>query len=853
MQKILFFVCLLLACKSKETTQPAAINRPTGEQLALRWELIPTGTDNEFDAKFTIVNQSEDTFPRRGWTIYFNQIAGSPQPNRGKVQVQRITGDYCKLQPIAGFDEVAPKDSTIFTVRYQGNLRKYTHGPLGFYIVFENTDGSEQEPEVLTQVTILPLPNDQQMVQRGKPTVPLATWYYNQNKGITPLPDSVIPSIIPRPLKLTAGKDTLRLNASWTIRHEKGFVNEANYLSDHLKNIFGKEFIKEENITTDKQSIVLKLDPQIAQAEGYKLTANAAEGILIEGKDAAGVFYGVQSLLAWLPPLAFQGGQNSLTIREVQIEDAPRFGYRGLHLDVSRNFNRKETVLRVLDLMGFYKLNKLHLHLADDEGWRLDIPALPQLTQVGAQRGHTRTEADRLYPAYGSGPFVEAADTYGSGYYTRSDFVEILKKATSRHIEVISEFDTPGHSRAAIKAMQNRYRALMKFDDKTAAEEYLLHDPADSSKYTSAQGYSDNVMCICKEAPYRFWETVMDEVQSLYKEAGAPLKTIHIGGDEVPGGSWAKSPICNEFRKKNPQYKTVEDLQIYFLRRVNEMLLKRGLNTGGWEEIALKKAAKGWVPNTEFVDKKLLAWVWISAWDSDGLVYRMANAGFPVVVCNVPNFYFDLAYNADAQEPGLTWGGTVGNREPFAFIPDNVYATGAPATLSAGMKFQTLTPTGQKNILGLQAQLWSETLKGPEMLEYYLMPKLLGLAERAWSPQPAWAKASNATQRKTALDKAWNVFANTAGQRDLLRINYLFGGWNYRIAPPGAVIVKDSLRANVEFPGLQIRYTTDGSEPDANSTLYEKPVPVSGTVKMKVFDAKGRSSRTSTVQTPLNQ
>ncbi len=829
------------------------MKRPTGPELAVRWQLIQSAEANRFEAKFTLVNQGKDTLPSRGWTIYFNQISGSPQPNRGKVSVQKITGDYYKLQPIAGFSKVAPGDSTIFTVNYQGSLRKYTHGPHGMYIVFENNNiGNEQAPEALTNVTILPLPNDNQMVYRNNPPVPLATWYYNRNAEMITLADTDVPKIIPTPVQLKSTNQTFIINKNWRIRFEKSLQKEANYLALLLEQSLAAKIQTEESITGDKEAIILKINSQLTQPESYRLTASAANGILIEGKDAAGVFYGIQSLLAWLPPTSFKNGQNILTINEVQIEDAPRFGYRGIHLDVARNFNKKETVLKLLDVMGFYKLNKLHFHVADDEGWRLEIPALPELTQVGARRGHTRTESDRIYPAYGSGPFVDAKDSYGSGYYTSADFIEILRKATSRHIEVIVEFDTPGHSRAAIKAMQNRYNRLMAAGKKAEAEAYLLHDPKDASKYNSAQGYSDNVLCICKEAPYRLWETVIDEVQKLYAAADAPLKTIHIGGDEVPSGSWEKSPICAAFRAKNPQYKTIEDLQHYFLRRVNNMLTKRGLKTGGWEEIVLKKEGNRYVPNPEFAGKNLQAWVWISAWDSDGLVYRMANAGFPVVVCNVPNFYFDLAYNPEAREPGLSWGGFVGNREPYAYMPENAFVSedfsGFTKDMNQAAKMEALTPKGLQNILGLQGQLWSETIHGQDELEYLLLPKLFGLAERAWSPQPAWAKMNNATQRAAALDTAWNAFANTIGQRDLPRLDYLFNGYHYRIAPPGAVVENGLLKANTEFPNQQIHYTTDGTEPTINSTLYEKTVQVNGMVKLKAFDTRGRGSRTSVVQ-----
>lgn len=857
MTKLFFCIGIMLclfACKT-DTTQD--LNRPTGAELAVRWELVASniGGENRYSTRFTIINQSEDTLHGSGWTIYFNQISGSviSEGLSPDIVIERITGDFYKMQPSSVFMPVPPGDSVMLNADFRGWLIKEAEAPQGLYIVFENEDGSEQQPEVLSNYTISPI--SLEMAMRGsndKTPIPTAAWQYEQNAKITPLPFDDVPKIIPTPNRILTGNATGTLDASWKIQYQKGLQKESAYLSARLNDIFNKALEAKEGGSEGAKTIMLKLNPQLPANESYKL-AVSANSITIEGKDAAGVFYGIQSLLSWLPPDAFKGNQQSLTFQEVQIEDAPRFGYRGLHLDVSRNFHSKASVLKLLDLMAFYKLNKFHIHMADDEGWRLEIPTLPRLTQVGASRGHTLTEEDRIYPAYGSGPFPDPKVSHGSGYYSKADFMEILRKATDRHIEVIVEFDTPGHARAAIKAMQSRYKKLMETGLKAEAEAFLLHDPADSSKYESVQGYPDNVICVCRESVYNFWETVIDDLQKMYTEAGAPLNTIHIGGDEVPAGVWEKSPICNELKAKNPDLKTTEDLAHYYLRRVNELLLKRGLNTGGWEEIAMKKEGNRYVPNPVFADKKLMAYVWINLWGNQDMANRLANAGFPVVLCNVTNLYFDLAYNKDPNEPGLYWGGFVDTRKPYEFIPEDILKSttvdpmGNAFNLNDYKNMERLTPQGLSNVLGIQAQLWSETLKGQDMLEYYLLPKLLGLAERAWAQQPDWARINNLQERETALDQAWSIFANTVGQRDLPRLNHLFGGWNYRIAPPGVVVEKGILMANNNYPGFEIRYTEDGSEPTMNATLYKEPVKVNGTIKLKAFDARGRSSRTVTV------
>ncbi len=852
----LAMMCLLVAC-----TPPIseALQQPIRAEIALRWELLANNinSENQYQVRFTLFNQSRDTLPATGWAIYFNQLSGTPLPDSlsQMAHIQRIAGDFYRLQPGPNFQAVAPNDSVQLELRFQGWLIKDCEAPQMPYIVFNDADGAEQLPKLLSNYMIIPISPSMAIRGRNDQTpIPTPEWQYAENEHITPLPYAEITPIIPTPRLIQKGNGQAIIDGQWRIAYTAELSQEAIYLSKVFENLIEKKILTEENKSSEERRIILRLNSTLTQPESYRLQVSP-EYITIEGADVAGVFYGIQSLLALLPPYAFQNKSKSLTVNALKIEDAPRFPYRGLHIDVSRNFHSKATVLKVLDLMAFYKLNKLHIHMADDEGWRLEIPTLPELTQVGARRGHTRTEADWLYPAYGSGPFPNAAMSYGTGHYTKADFIQILRKATQHHIEVIVEFDTPGHSRAAIKAMQARYKRLMLAGEEEAALAYLLHDPDDASVYNSAQNYNDNVMCICKEAPYLFWETVITDLQAMYKEANAPLHTVHIGGDEVPEGSWSQSPLCDAFKAKNPQYKTIEDLQHYFLRRVNSMLLQRGLNTGGWEEIAMKKSGNRYVPNPEFADKNLQTYVWINLWGNQDMAHRLANAGFPVVLCNVTNLYFDLAYNKDPREPGLTWGGFVDARKPFAFVPEDIFKStttdpmGKPFNINTFYaEMEAMTPQGLQNVLGIQAQLWSETIRGQELLEYHLLPKLLGLAERAWAQQPTWATLTEQSERERALAQAWNHFANAIGQRELPRLDYMFGGWHYRIAPPGAIMKDGLLHANTEFPGLQIRYTTDGSEPNMQSLLYEKPILVNKDVILRAFDTRGRGSRSVTIK-----
>jgi hexosaminidase len=218
----------------------------------------------------------------------------------------------------------------------------------------------------------------------------------------------------------------------------------------------------------------------------------------------------------------------------------------------------------------------------------------------------------------------------------------------------------------------------------------------------------------------------------------------------------------------------------------------------------------------------------------------------------VTNFYMDLAYSHHPAERGLYWGGFVNTRSSFDFIPYDVFKSTLadkwgnpydPEKDFIGM--ERLKEEAHERIIGLQAELWSETVKGGTMAEYYYLPKLVGFAERAWTGQASWGTIADRDKRVAAMNRDWNRFANIVGQREMPRLDYLFGGFNYRIPPPGAVIRNGLLYANVDFPGLTLRYTTDGSEPDANSPVYSEPVEVTGNVMVRAFDTRGRGGRVS--------
>jgi len=855
----LFFTLLTWQCKYQAKS---VTDFPDENEIVVSWELISNTVSEQtyYSSAFTIENQSQYKLGNTGWSMYFNQSPRTIIPGSvsKEAQIEQINGDFYRMFPTEFF-ALDPGKSITISFKCRGWLIKKTDAPLGLYFVYTDTIGKELARIPVPNYTIKPFTNLEKIIPFEGVPLPTAEWQYEINKGTGLLGKNQLQKIVPSPVKMTSHNEKLSLKEGLMVHYEQGLENEARQLSASLEVVMGKKPMVMNSTVSDPNIIVLKrgaIEINNKNHEAYLLESSPKQGIIITGSDASGVFYGIQSLLALLPVEAFRSPRATLEIDAVSISDAPAFDYRGMHLDLARNFSKKSSILKLIEIMSFYKMNRLHLHLTDDEGWRLEIEELPELTEIGSYRGHTLDSKDYLPPSFGSGPFPDPEKSYGSGFLSREEFKEILRFAWDHHIKVTPEINMPGHARAAIKSMEARYRRLLAEGKKEEAEKYLLTDFDDASEYSSAQRYTDNVVCVCKDAVYRFYEIVVDDILEMYQEAGVPLTTIHTGGDEVPEGAWEKSPICTRFLEENPSIGKAGNLQSYFFSRIVKLLEERNLVIAGWEEVVMKLLKqREWIPNPEFVGKKVIPYVWNSLWGNQDLGYRLANGGYPVILCNVTNFYFDLAYNHHPDEPGLYWGGFVNTRKAFEFIPYDLFKStleddlGRPFDPDVDFKgMERLKPEAWKNIIGLQGQLWSETIKGQDMLEYYYLPKMLGLAERAWVGQATWGSIANKEKRRTAVDEAWNVFANTLGQREIPRLDYIFSGFNYRIPPPGAKIRDGQLFANITYPGLTIRYTSDGNEPTEGSTLYEGPVAVSGTVKLKAFDTRGRGSRSLEVK-----
>lgn len=854
---LLFIFVLMLnsGCDHKKIQD--AVHEPfTVSPLQVQWEVKSNIEDEEgFHAALYLYNGGTETFSGEDWILYFNSIRFiEPNSVPKYLNLSHINGDFFKLKPTSEFPAIEPGDKLEIPYRGQHFSIKKSDAPDGFYFVFE--DG---RIETVASTEVLPFFRDEQTMRSLSDMleVPTAESDFIENEYLSLLGRDEIGKVTPTPVFIEPGEGFFDFSGPLDIYHDPLFISEASYLSDYLfygMGIANKTVLPPVKDNADQMQIVLELSPiQLEGDEAYRLDV-MPDRILITAHHSTGIFYGVQSLISLIENRDSQG----LLIPGVHIQDYPAFRYRGMHLDVSRNFQSAEDVKLLLDVMAQYKLNKFHFHLTDDEGWRIAIDPLPELVKIGGLRGHTTDESDRLIPAYGSGPDANPGRSFGSGWYSRAQYIDLLTYANERHIEVIPEIDVPGHARAAIIAMRARAERLESIGQPEEADRYRLDEEADQSEYLSIQNFNDNVINVCIESTYRFMELIFDELIAMHREAGAPLSTIHVGGDEVPHGVWEKSPSCQSLMDREG-IENVRELQSYFFNRLNQKLVERGLKMAGWEEVVFFEDPEdgSHIPNPQFTDN-VIPHVWSNIWGSgtEHYTYELANLGYQVIMSHASSFYFDMAHNKDWREPGFYWAAMFDTIEPFSFIPSDLYRNAVTdnygRAISPDMYDDAviLLPHGRENILGIQGQLWTETVNREGRMHYLIFPRLLGLAERAWVGDPDWSEIENRSDMFEARNEAWNEFANRLGQLELSRFDRNYREIGYRIPTPGAVLRSGYLNANVSFPGLEIRFTTDGSKPDSLSQLYTEPVDVSGaeSIKIAVFNSIGRSGRMITLR-----
>ncbi len=489
--------------------------------------------------------------------------------------------------------------------------------------------------------------------------------------------------IIPKPNSVEMAEGRFLLDTETTITAPENLTSEGAFLADYLSKASGKMIA----FNANKQgTIKLNLDSTLPTNESYKIEITYDE-IIISGKTSKAVFYGIQTIRQ----LVSTNFSDEHTLPAAVIQDAPRFAYRGMHLDVSRHYFSTDFVKRYIDLLAMHKMNTFHWHLTEDQGWRIEIKQYPKLTEIGAWRNGT---------IVGHYPGTENDNKKHGGFYTQEEVKEIVAYAAERHITVIPEIELPGHSSAAIAA----YPFLSCFpNEPTVIKNGMI---SETSKEAQANGqiklvqeswgvYND-VYCAGKEETFTFVENVLEEVMALF-----PSTYIHIGGDECPKGNWKKCPNCQK-RKADEGIADEHELQSYFITRVEKFVNSKGKNIIGWDEIL----EGGLAPNAT-----------VMSWRGNAGGIAASRANHNVIMSPNSHCYFDHYQSDNRDAEPLAIGGFLPLEKVYAFDP-------IPEELEAEK---------HQYILGGQANLWTEYIPTESQAEYMLLPRMTALSEVLWT------------------------------------------------------------------------------------------------------------------------
>jgi hexosaminidase len=808
-----------------------------------------------FEASISLT--AKKTILATGWEIYFSQIAPLHNFDSEEFTLKHINGDLHTLAPtekFKGFIEGERK-----TITFRASFWSLAESDImpNYIIRADNLvarviESTKAKVDPETQMEYVPYVNDYtdyknhfKRTQDDKTPWLDSIGFYQRNSALGEALLDVSNVIIPTPKLVQYPDEKGHLDLSKGININFGNVEKSQVTAALVRlSLFG--------ITQNSSGVDVKLSIKEDKSKmigSYLFDVDSA-GISIIGVDNNGVFNGLQSL-ASLITIAKK------SVPFIHIMDEPLYEFRGLLVDTARNFRSKAFILKLLDQMAAYKLNKLHLHMGEDEGWRLEIPGLPELTEISSKRCLDIDEQSCLMPQLGAGVDIT---TEVNGFYSVSDYTEILQAATARHIQVLPSLDMPGHSRAAIKAMSARYNKFSMLEDKEKAEQYLLHDPTDLTKYSSVQFYKDNTINACQESSYRFIEKVMTEVQKIHADAGQPLSRYHIGADET-AGAWLESDVCKSFIANNEHGVTkMSELGAYFVERVSNMISDMGIEPAAWSD-GLEHTRKENMPAVVQAN----AWEHLP-WGGHTKVNELANRNWQIVLSIPDVTYFDFPYEADPKEHGYYWASRRTNTEKvFQFMPQNL-PIHAEFWLDRQDQPYVSDDTIQKDengniihhpleqgrsFLGIQGQLWGENVRTDNVAEYKIFPRVIALAERAWH-KASWAVPYNYMGYKYSQDsqvfnpkmqlerdQQWQLFANALGQKELPKLD--LADVKYRLPTVGAKIDKGLLYANSTFPGLPIEYQEQGKE----WTLYTQPVKVTSQVKIRTATInnvrKGRS------------
>ncbi len=487
-------------------------------------------------------------------------------------------------------------------------------------------------------------------------------------KAEVPRPDV---KIIPQPALVINLKGTFIFTPETKIQVNKGdeqFMKIASFLTAHVDKFYGIKSSASQSESAAKNSVFLKLDENSGLGkEAYNLNVTP-KGVTVTASAPNGLFYGVQTLIQLMPPS--QKKMIEVVLPAVEIKDSPRFAWRGLHLDVGRHFMPKDFVFKYLDYMSMHKFNTFHLHLTEDQGWRIEIKKYPKLTTVGSVRKETLIGHGRNPKNYDGTPY--------GGFYTQEDIKEIVAYAAEQYITVVPEIEMPGHSLAALASYPE------------------LGCTGGPYEVATRWGIFDDVYCPGKEETFNFLEDVISEILPLF-----PGDYFHIGGDECPKTRWQKCPLCQK-RMKEMGLKTEHELQSYFVQRIEKFLNEKGKKLIGWDEIL----EGGLAPNAA-----------VMSWRGEEGGIAAAKQHHYVVMSPGTFCYLDH-YQADPKTEPLAIGGFLPLEKVYSYDP-------VPAAL---------TKEEASYIMGVQGNVWTEYMKTPDYVEYMVYPRAVALAEVAWSP-----------------------------------------------------------------------------------------------------------------------
>jgi hexosaminidase len=493
--------------------------------------------------------------------------------------------------------------------------------------------------------------------------------------GSAPEPDKIL-AIIPAPVSIQGFKGDFVISEKTRIilaPADDETKLAADFFANLVRNSTGMSLPVEEGKKPAKGSVFMTLDTAIENDEGYELTVTHKK-VIVRGGSAAGLFYAVQTMRQIMPtelesPSIVE--RLVLTIPACEIKDEPRFGYRGMHLDVGRHMFPIAYIKRYIDMIALHKMNRFHWHLTEDQGWRIEISKYPNLTTTGAYRKET------LVGHGGRKPFEFDGKPYG-GFYTKDEVKEIVEYARSKFITVIPEIEMPGHAMAALASYPE------------------LGCTGGPYEVQTRWGVFDDVYCAGKEETFSFLEDVLTEVMELF-----PSEYIHIGGDECPKTRWKKCPRCQK-RMKEEGLKDEHELQSYFIKRIEKFVLSKGRKIIGWDEIL----EGGLAPEAT-----------VMSWRGTTGGIEAARQKHDVIMTPYTYVYLDY-YQCEPQGEPLAIGGYLPLEKVYLYNP-------VP---------EELTPEEQKYILGVQGNLWSEYLKTPDYMEYMAYPRMFAVAETGWTP-----------------------------------------------------------------------------------------------------------------------